>query len=86
MGRQVRRNLVGTRDAFEKSGLPESMVRIDGAEVYWGGNMIAVVAPQEWCDYLHGKTDIIPQPQGDDKPFNFDEHEFLQLIGARTEV
>lgn len=51
MGRQVRRNLVGT-----------------------------------WCDYLHGKTDIIPQPQGDDKPFNFDEHEFLQLIGAKTEV
>ena len=86
MGRLVRRNLIGTREAFESSNLPQSMVRIDGAEVYWGGNTIAVVAPQEWCDYLHGKTDIIPRPQGDDKPFNFDEHEFLQLIGARTEV
>lgn len=47
MGRLVRRNLIGTREAFESSNLPQSMVRIDGAEVYWGGNTIAVVAPQE---------------------------------------
>lgn len=86
MGRQVRRNLVGTREAFEKSDLPKSMVRIDGAEVYWGDNTIAVVAPQEWCDYLHGKTDTIPQPQSDDRVFSFDEREFFQLIGIQPKT
>ncbi len=77
MGRHVRRNLVGTMEAFESSGLSKKMVRIDSAEVYWGGNTFAIVAPQEWCDYLHEKTDAIPQSQDDDKPFCFDEEEFL---------
>lgn len=86
MGRQVRRTMVGTREAFESSNLPQNMVKVDGADVYWGCDTIAVVAPQEWCDYLHGKTDTIPQPQGDDRVFSFDEREFLQLIGVQSKV
>lgn len=86
MGRQVRRTMVGTREAFESSNLPQNMVKIDGADVYWGCDTIAVVAPQEWCDYLHGKTDTIPQPQGDDTVFSFDKCEFLKLIGIQPKT
>lgn len=83
VGRRIYRTLVGTRMTFEKnrSSLGD-LAKIENAEIYWGDNgVIAVVASQEWCDYLHGKTDIRPEPQGDDTPFEFDEQEFMRFVG-----
>lgn len=82
MGRIIRSIRVGPRVRFEsvkhKFG---DLAKIEGAEIYWGNGTIAVVASQEWCDYLSGNTDVRPEPQGDDTPFEFNEQEFMRFIG-----
>lgn len=62
------------------------MAKIEDAEIYWGNGVVAVVASQEWCDYLSGNTDVRPEPQGDDTPFEFNEQEFMQFIGQEVRV
>ena len=85
MGRIICRTLVGTRMAFESNRKSlGDLERIENAEIYWGNGTIAVIASQEWCDYLHGKTDIRPEPQGDDIPFEFNEKEFMRFIGQEV--
>lgn len=84
MGRVVRSIRVGPRATFERARrtlFGGDLAKIEGAEIYWGNGSIAVVASQEWCDYLSGKTDVRPEPQGDDTPFEFDEREFMRFIG-----
>ena len=82
MSRMLRRALIGTKPDFEIHRTQLSgLTKIEGAEIYWGNGTIAVVTSQEWSDYLHGKTDIRPEPQGDDTPFEFDEQEFMRFIG-----
>ena len=82
MGRVIRSIRVGTRTSFENaiSNLG-NLAKIDDAEIYWGNGTIAVVTSKEWSDYLSGKTDVRPEPQGDDAPFEFDEQEFMRFIG-----
>lgn len=85
MSRVIYHTLAGTRASFEKNrNLFGNLAKIEGAEIYWGNGTIAVVASQEWCDYLHGKTDIRPEPQGDDAPFEFDEKAFMRFIGQEV--
>lgn len=85
MGRTIYRMLAGTRMSFEeKRSSFGDLAKIENAEIYWGNGTILVVASQEWCDYLHGKSDIIPEPRDDDSPFEFDEDEFMRFIGQEV--
>lgn len=69
MGRPVRRLVAIEKDRFHRAMQDwkiKDTYRIEGAEVYWGDDDVFVlVAPKEWCDYLHGKRE--------DRPDNFDE-------------
>lgn len=85
MGRVVCRTLVSTTMNFDKQHSLGDLVKIENAEIYWGSNgTIAVVASKEWCEYLSGETNTIPEPQGDDIPFEFDEEEFMRFIGQEV--
>lgn len=85
MSRVICRTLVGTRAAFEENRCRlGNLAKIEDAEIYWGNGTIAVIASKEWCDYLHGRTDVRPEPQGDDTPFEFDEQEFKRFIGQEV--
>lgn len=85
MSRVICRTLIGTRAGFEKnrSSLGD-LAKIEGAEIYWGNGTIAVVASPEWRDYLVGVTDVRPEPEGDDTPFEFDEQAFMRFIGQEV--
>lgn len=87
MGRVIRSIRVGPRATFENARSKfGDLAKIEDAEIYWGNGVIVVVASQEWCDYLSGNTDVRPEPQGDDTPFEFDEQEFMQFIGQGVRV
>lgn len=45
---------------YKKAG-ELNLHKIDGAEAYISDDgRFVLVAPQEWCDYLHGRTDVMP--------------------------
>lgn len=48
--------------------------KIDSAEVYISDDdRFVLVAPQEWCDYLHGRTDVIPDMAYDAAEFTLED-------------
>lgn len=62
MGRTIRSSFVGTRSEFENArDRHPNLMMIPGADVYWSGDgSLYLVAPRQWVDYLHGKTDNVP--------------------------
>lgn len=85
MGRPIYRIMLGTRMTFNKHmGSISDLAKIENAEIYWRNGTMVVIASQEWCDYLHGKTDVRPEPDNDDTPFEFDEQAFMRFIGQEV--
>lgn len=64
----VEQFLIGKKSNIErlKERVPD-VVKMNISEVFWSpsSNALAVVASQDWVDYLMGKSDIIPK--GDDE-------------------
>lgn len=62
----VERFLIGSNIGKLKENVPD-VVKMNISEVFWSpsSNVLAVVASQDWIDYLMGRSDIIPK--GDDK-------------------
>ena len=65
MGRPIRRLVATKRDRFDqvmKNWKISNLYRIENVEVYWGDDdAFVLVAPEEWCDFLHGKREDPPQ-------------------------
>ncbi len=54
---------VGTKKDFEEHRyLYRNLVKIPIDELYWDNQTgtLAIVAPQEWCDFLKGITTDVP--------------------------
>ena len=84
MGRPIRSIRAGTKEQFDKAaerlGYP---VQVWNAEVYIGQNgNLFLVAPEVWADYFQGRSDLPPEQDMPDTPFEFDEIKFRNLMGG----
>lgn len=64
MGRSIRRGIVDTKNNFNKLiSRYEDMTEIKNACIYWSDKdcTIILVAPEEWKNYLVGKSDMQPE-------------------------
>ena len=63
MGRYIRNGMIGTAEQFERIPENDNILEIKDARIYWNdaNGTIMVVAPEEWRDYLTGKSDVRPE-------------------------
>lgn len=61
MGRVVTRMIATIPGGFERNKHRFDLTKIEGAEVFYGRNdELVVVMPNEWRDYLVGKSNVRP--------------------------
>ena len=80
----VKRPIVTTLDAFRREAASNNprwngtLKKVDVFEVYWSDQgELVIVTTEEWQKYLVGKTNRIPDPEGE---IEIDEDGFMEIL------